>query len=176
MATKEPGKTPVDRGLGYEPRDASNKGLLQFAFWLAVLLAVTMVGMKWTFDYLKKEEPLGKTASPLLKQGQRELPPSPRLQVHPHQELVDYCEDQQKAVNSYGWVSQDAGVVRIPVERAMDLILEKGLPARVANEAPPGAPIIAPPLMASDTDAEGQCGYLTEPTLTAASEGGSESK
>jgi len=176
MATKEPEKTPVDRGLGYEPRDASNKRLLQFAFWLAVLLAVTMVGMKWTFDYFKKVEPLGQTASPLLKQGQRELPPSPRLQVHPHQELVDYCEDQQKAVNSYGWVSQEAGVVRIPVERAMDLILQKGLPTRAASEAPPGAPMVAPPVVAGDTDLEGQCGYLTEPTPTAGSEGGSESQ
>ncbi len=177
MATKEPQgeKPPLDRGLGYEPRDASIKGLLQFAFWMAVVLAVTLVGMRWTFDYLKRVHPLGETASPLLKEGQRELPPSPRLQVHPHQELVDYCRDQQKAVNSYGWVSQETGVVHIPVEQAMDLVLAKGLPARAANQAPPGSPTVAPPTVAGKTDVEGQCGYLTEPRPTAEIEGG-ESK
>jgi len=169
MATKEPEKPPVDRGLGYEPRDASIKGLLQFAFWMAVLLVVTLVGMRWTFDYFKKVQPLGATASPLLKQGQRELPPSPRLQVHPHQELVDYCQEQQKAVESYGWVSQQAGVVHIPVDRAMDLILKKGLPARPLNEAPTGSPTIATPLVPGEADEEGQCGYLTEPSPIAES-------
>ena len=175
MATKEPEKTPADRGLGYEPRDANITGLLQFAFWMAVLLAVTLLGMRWTFDYFKKAMPLGETASPLLKQGQRELPPSPRLQVHPRQELVDYCEIQQKAVHSYGWVNQESGIVHIPVDRAMDLILAKGLPARPADRAPPGAPQVAPPVVAGEADVEGQCGYLTEPRPTAASEGG-ESK
>jgi hypothetical protein len=177
MATKQPQgeKSPVDRGLGYEPRDANIKGLLQFAFWLAVLLAVTLVGMKWTFNFFKKVEPLGATASPLVQEGQRQLPPSPRLQVHPHQELVEYCEGQQKVVNSYGWVNQQAGVVHIPVDRAMDLVLQKGLPARAASEVPPGSPTVAPPRVAGSTDIEGQCGYLTEPKPTAEGEGG-ESK
>jgi len=172
MATKEPQgkKPPVDPGLGYEPRDASIKGLLQFAFWMAVVLAVTLVSMKWTFEYFKKVQPLGETASPLVKAGQRELPPSPRLQVHPHQELVDYCQDQQKVVDSYGWVNQETGVVHIPIDRAMDLILQKGLPARPASERPPGSPTVAPPLVAGGTDLEGQCGYLTEPEPTASSE------
>jgi hypothetical protein len=172
MVTKEPrGDEPaVNRDLGYEPRDASIKGLLQFAFWLAVLLAVTLVGMRWTFDYFKKVQPLGATASPLVKPGQRELPPSPRLQVHPHQELVDYCRYQQKAVESYRWVNQEAGVVQIPVDRAMDLILERGLPARPVDQAPPGSPTITPPVVAGETDVEGQCAYVTEPSPTAESE------
>jgi hypothetical protein len=169
MATNDE-KPPIDRGLGYEPRDANIKGLLQFAFWMAVVLAVTLFAMRGLFDYIKKVEPLGPTSSPLVKQGQRELPPSPRLQVHPHQELVDYCAEQQRDINSYGWVNQQAGVVHIPVDRAMDLILAKGLPARPANQAPPGAPTVAPPRVAGETDVQGQCGYLTEPVPTAESE------
>jgi hypothetical protein len=172
MATKEPhGEGPsADRGLGYEPRDASIKGLLQFAFWMAVVLAVTLFAMRGLFDYIKKMQPLGATASPLVKAEQRELPPSPRLQVHPHEELVEYCAAQQEAVDSYGWVSREAGVVHIPVDRAMDLILAKGLPARATNEAQPGAPTVTRPMVAGETDVEGQCGYLTEPQPTAASE------
>ncbi len=172
MATKEPHpeKSPTDRGLGYEPRDASIKGLLQFAFWMAVVLAVTLFAMRGLFDYIKKAEPLGPTSSPLVKEGERVLPPSPRLQVYPHQELMDYCAKQQKDVNSYGWVNEQVGVVHIPVERAMDLILARGLPTRAPNEAPPGAPTVRAPMVAGGTDLEGQCGYLTEPQPTAQSE------
>ena len=176
MATKEShgANTPVDRGPGYEVRDANVRALLQFAFWMAVVLAVTMLGMKWTFDYFKKAEPLGATSSPLVKEGARELPPSPLLQVHPHQELVDYCAAQQAAVNSYGWVNQESGVARIPVDRAIDLVLARGLPTRPASDAPAGAPTVAPATVAGDTDVQGQCGYLTEPKETVASEGGAE--
>jgi|SRR6516162_742749 hypothetical protein len=169
MATNEPHgqEPPVDRGLGYEPRDASIKGLLQFAFWMAVVLVITLFAMRGLFDYIKKAQPLGPTSSPLVKEGQRVLPPSPRLQVHPHQELADYCAEQQRDVNSYGWLNQQAGVVHIPVDRAIDLILAKGLPTRASNEAPAGAPRVEPPMVAGETDVEGQCGYLTEPEPTA---------
>jgi hypothetical protein len=176
MATKEShgANTPVDRGPGYEVRDANVRALLQFAFWMAVVLALTMVAMKWTFDYFKKAEPLGATSSPLVKEGERVMPPAPVLQVHPHQELEDYCAAQQEAVNSYGWVSKEAGVAHIPVDRAMDLVLARGLPTRPANEAPPGAPTVAPATVAGTTDVQGQCGYLTEPKETVASEGETE--
>jgi len=95
------------------------------------------------------------------------LPPSPRLQTAPHQELQDYCAVQQKEVSSYGWVNQESGVVRIPVDRAMELILARGLPARSTTEAsgPASFTAVAPPTVAGETDVQGQCGYLAEPTL-----------
>jgi len=176
MATKEShgANTPVDRGSGYEVRDANIRALLQFAFWMAVVMAVTMFAMKWTFDFLKKAEPLGATSSPLVKEGARVTPPAPVLQVRPRQELVDYCAVQEAVVNSYGWVNQESGVAHIPVDRAMDLVLARGLPTRPASEAPAGAPTVAPATVAGDTDVQGQCGYLTEPKETVASEGGAE--
>ncbi|HTR47583.1 MAG TPA: hypothetical protein VMM16_09385 [Verrucomicrobiae bacterium] len=176
MATKEPTNTPVDRGPGYETRDAHVGALLQFAFWMAVVLALTLVSMKFMFDYLKKSQPLGATASPLVKAGERPKLPSLMLQVHPHQELVDYCSAQQTAVGSYGWVSQESGVVHIPVDRAMDLVAVRGLPTRAASEVPAGSPAVAPPTVAGDTDVQGQCGYLSEPQIVVPSEGGEEKK
>ncbi len=168
MATKhgEKPSRPVDPSAGYEKRDASIPGLVQFAFWMAVVLLVTLIGMRLAFDHFKKESPLGPTMSPLVQEGARMIPPAPLLQVHPHQELQDYCEAQQKEVSTYGWIDQPSGVVRIPVDRAMDLLLAKGLPTRSASEAAAAdAPSIAPATVAGETDVEGQCGYLTEPTL-----------
>ena len=166
METKQPygPGQPVDRGSGYEPRDANIRGLLQFAFWMAVVLAITLFAMKWTFNYFAKIEPLGPPASPLARATQREPLPSPFLQVHPHGELEDYCVAQQKQVSTYGWVDQQSGVVRIPIDRAMDMSLQRGFPARAASEAPSSMPPVAMPVPPSGTDLEGQCGYLTEPS------------
>lgn len=159
-----PPGAPHDRGPGYERRDANVGGLLQFAFWMAVVLVVTLIGMKFTFDHFKKVQPLGATTSPMVSETEQTLPPAPRLQAQPHVDLAEFCALQQQSVNSYSWIDQQAGIVHIPIDRAMDLILEQGLPARPASEAPGGTlpAIAAPPIIAGGMDVEGPCGYLNE--------------
>ncbi len=168
MATKHSSKpnVPVDASAGWEKRDVNIKGLFQFAFWMAVVLAVTLIGMRLSFDAFKKAQPMGATMSPMVTTKDRMIPPGPLLQVRPHQELQDYCAAQQKDVNTYAWVDQQSGVVRVPVDRAEELILAKGLPTRSAGDATAaGAPMVAPATVAGETDVQGQCGYLAEPTL-----------
>jgi hypothetical protein len=162
MATKhsEKSKVPVDASAGWEKRDVNIKGLFQFAFWMAVVLIVTMLGMSFTFSSYKKAMPLGPTMSPMVKEGGRMIPSGPLLQVHPHDELEAYCSAQQQNVTTYAWIDQPSGVVRIPVDRAMELILAKGLPARPVPEGT----ALSTPTVAGETDVEGQCGYLSEPT------------
>lgn len=159
-----PQGSPRDRGPGYERRDAHIGGLLQFAFWMAMVLFVTLLGMKYTFDYFKKTQPLGATTSPMVSESARTLPPAPRLQVQPHIELEDFCAAQEQAVNGYSWINQQAGIVHIPVDRAMDVILQQGLPARPAGEAPGGKlpDAATPPTIAGGMDIQGPCGYLGE--------------
>jgi hypothetical protein len=166
MATKHSSKpdVPVDGSAGYEKRDAHVKGLLLFAFWMAVVLAVTLVGMRFAFDAFKKAEPLGPPATPIVTE---QIPtPKPLLQVQPHLELWDYCAAQQKEVNTYAWVDRPSGVVRIPIDRAMELVLQRGLPARPAGDAAAASSsaAVTTPTVAGETDIEGQCGYLAEPT------------
>ena len=62
-------------------------------------------------------------------QGHRE-PPEPRLQTDPRQDLADMRAKEDEVLGSYGWVDKNAGVVRIPIDAAMKLTLERGLPAR----------------------------------------------
>lgn len=185
MATKH-SRNPHDaendpvqgRGPGYETRDANIPGLLKFAFWMAVVLAVTLVGISWTFDAFKKLTPMGEMASPMVNPNDRMLPPSPRLQVAPHQELQQYCAAQQREVNTYGWVDQPSGIARVPIDRAMDLILERGLPARSADEAPTGAAMAstALPTVPEGADVQGQCDYVLERQNTGENAEGGEVK
>lgn len=166
MAIKHSSKpnVPADASAGYEKRDVNIKGLFQFALWMAVVLVVTLVGMRLTFDSYKKAQPLGAPSSPIVTP--RMIPSGPLLQVRPHQELQDYCRAQQQEVNTYAWINQPSGVVRIPIDRAIELILAKGLPARQAADAAAAGTStpVTTPTVAGGTDVEGQCGYLTEPT------------
>lgn len=78
------------------------------------------------------------------------LPPEPRLQPDPVSDLYRMREAEDNVLQTYGWIDKNAGVVRIPVARALDLIAQRGLPnwggtpgtaapaaAGAANTAPP---------------------------------------
>jgi hypothetical protein len=64
--------------------------------------------------------------------NREQTPPEPRLQVSPRQDWREMLEQHTHQIESYGWVDQPGGAVRIPIDRAMDLVLERGLPARQA--------------------------------------------
>jgi hypothetical protein len=68
-------------------------------------------------------------------------PAGPLLQESPEQELRRMRAREDVALHSYGWVDEFAGVARIPVDRATELVLEEGLifTAPAASEAPPSA-------------------------------------
>lgn len=54
----------------------------------------------------------------------------PHLQLTPPEDLQKFRAREESELNSYGWIDRTAGVVRIPIARAMELVLERGLPVR----------------------------------------------
>jgi hypothetical protein len=77
---------------------------------------------------------------PLASVGPAPLPPAPMLQVKPREELKELRAEEDRILSSYGWVDPANGIVRIPIDRAMKLVLERGLPVRGAGEAAAVAP------------------------------------
>jgi hypothetical protein len=69
----------------------------------------------------------------MVRPGAPQQPPEPRLQGQPTKDLVEMRREEDEALSTYGWVDPQAGVVRIPIDRAMDRVLERGLPARPAG-------------------------------------------
>jgi hypothetical protein len=64
--------------------------------------------------------------------------PQPRLESNERLEINDFRAQEEKTLNSYGWVDQQTGVVRIPIDRAMQLLVQRGLPTRPqAGALPP---------------------------------------
>ncbi|HVZ59998.1 MAG TPA: hypothetical protein VG892_04355 [Terriglobales bacterium] len=61
--------------------------------------------------------------------------PAPQLQPDPHGDMDKFHAANEKLLNSYGWVDQGAGILHIPISRAIDIVAQKGLPARAAASA-----------------------------------------
>ena len=137
-----PGEQPR---RSHETRDANIRNLIIFAVGLALMVIAGLVVSRGIFHYFTSSQGLGPPASPF--ENVRMLPSGPRLQVAAPQDLAHYQRAQDEILNSYGWVDRQAGTVRIPIGRAVDILLQKGLPVRGAT-APkqiPSKPSEPPP-------------------------------
>lgn len=116
----------------HEQRDANIRSLVKFGAGLSALVVFALVAMWLLFDYLAARPEPGPEPSPMARE--REAPPAPRLQVAPSTDLDRLRTNEDSALNSYGWVDREAGIVHIPIDKAIDLVAERGLPARSAPE------------------------------------------
>jgi hypothetical protein len=66
--------------------------------------------------------------------------PSPQLEVDERGQLDEVRTDEAETLSTYDWVDQKTGTVRIPIDRAMDLIAQRGLPVRTQNGSETGQP------------------------------------
>jgi len=123
---------------GHETSDASIRNLLIFAAGLSLVVIAGLVVSRVVFRYFVGHQGLGPPASPF--ENVRTLPPEPRLQVTAPKDLTQYKAAQDEILNGYGWVDRQGGIVRIPIERAMDLLLQRGFPDRAATPAKQGVP------------------------------------
>jgi len=56
--------------------------------------------------------------------------PQPQLQKTPIPDLKAIRAEEDRLLNGYSWVDQPKGVVRIPVDRAIEVLAQRGLPTR----------------------------------------------
>jgi hypothetical protein len=68
--------------------------------------------------------------NPLAEQYAAKVPPDPRLQIHPKTDLDALHAAENKTLSRLAWVDKGAGVAQVPIERAMELLVAKNLPAR----------------------------------------------
>jgi hypothetical protein len=118
----------VNESVAYERKDVNAWAIL----WVGVVMIVAAVVIHtvvwWLFDaFDRREAQKGKPPATLVR-TQRPAPPEPRLQTNAPEDLNEFRATEQDELESYGWVDQQKGVVHIPVEQAMSLLAERGLP------------------------------------------------
>ena len=117
---------------GHELTDATARPLLTYGAILAAILIAVALLMWATFRLFAVEQSLGAPPAPFALG--RLLPPEPRLQPDPRIDLRRLRKQEEDAISNYGWVNPTDGVIRIPVDRAMDRLIEKGLPVQTEDE------------------------------------------
>jgi hypothetical protein len=115
---------------GHETSDANVRAVVKFVIGLFLSIAASLLIVWATFSYFVNRQGLGPPASPF--ENARKLPPPgvPVLEAKPAEEYKHYFVQQQEQLRTYGWVDQKDGIVRMPIDRAMDLLVERGLPVQ----------------------------------------------
>lgn len=138
----------------YERRDIRVAGVLYFLLALLIAGGIAHFIVRGLWDYLNNRyETSQPNVSPLVKapsKDTRRIPeqykgnyqqylqdqfPAPQLEINERTELNDVRLREENILSTYGWVDQNAGTVHIPIDRAMDLLVQRGLPVRQQQEA-----------------------------------------
>ena len=129
----------------YEHQDLQPKNILYFLLALAVATIVCLFGLRGVYSYLDQREKSGQPqVSPLVTNAPADTRhvapgypqttfPDPKLEEDERGQLNGIITNEQNRLYTYGWVDENAGTVHIPIERAMDLIVERGLPVRAPD-------------------------------------------
>ena len=134
---KSPHVSPASPG--YETRDANVRGVFKFLVFMSVTLAVAALLCWGLVRHFSRQNAGAASVSPIAETP----PPGPQLQAKPREDWLKYHQQQEQALETYTWENRASGIVRVPIERAMELLLQKGLPVQTGtppNEAKKPAP------------------------------------
>lgn len=124
---------------GFERQDLGAQAVFAFLMSLAVGGVLVFLVVWGAYQFLdmrqRAHQPqLSPLAKPVEADTRSVSPgeimkfPQPRLEQNERVEINDFRLNEEQTLNSYGWVDKKSGVVRIPIERAMQLLTQRGLP------------------------------------------------
>lgn len=119
----------ISRHTGHETRDADVRPIVFTGLGLALVVAMVALLSYGVLTYLGAHRPAATRDNPMSVEDPQ-IPPNPRIEEHPAIEIQQLHAEEDRILSSYGWVDKKAGVVRVPIDRAMELQLERGFPTR----------------------------------------------
>jgi hypothetical protein len=114
----------------HEESDVDIRGILVSGAVFIVAAVVIHVAIWILFRYFDAREAQRVVPMYPLAAQESRVPPGPRLQTNPREDMRELRARDDEILTSYGWVDKNAGIARIPIEEAMKLVVERGLPAR----------------------------------------------
>ncbi len=120
----------MHRDVMYEARDINARVILFVVIGIVLAGFVIREAVKWSYSYFSRAEFRGAQPVTLVKQT-RPKTPSPAV------DLEQLRQSDKQILNNYGWVDRQNGIVRIPIDEAMKLALERGLPPAAKSSPTP---------------------------------------
>jgi hypothetical protein len=137
--------------LDFERQDLGSRPIFGFLISLAIFGVLTYYVLWGMFHFLnaynlKHQAPVSpmahtETETRTVTPATIQQSPAPRLEDDERTELNGFRYHEEEQLNSYGWVDQNAGVVHIPIDRAMQLVAQRGLPTTPKAGAMPLSPV-----------------------------------
>lgn len=131
---------PGGMQTGHQESTIQVRGLIIGAVALAVTVLICQVVLAWWMRGFEQEDARAKALHPGRQNLEVDQFPTPRLQKSPPTEMEQMREEELVRIANYGWVDRKAGIARIPVDRALHILAEKGLPKVAAKPPTTGAP------------------------------------
>jgi hypothetical protein len=116
-------------GAGHEISDLNPKSIAFFAGALAAIIALAFVTV-YVMSYLFLKTAIRSQTTPSPLSYTSEPAPESSLEVKPGRDLKTMRAEEDKILKSYAWIDKEKNIVRIPIDRAIDILVERGLPVR----------------------------------------------
>jgi hypothetical protein len=133
-ARHSPGEPPSPpSGAGHEQDRISTRGVVVVTMIVLGNLVVSVLLVYWVFVFFAaRDRPETRTPAYLLEQ--RRLPAEPPwVETAPSRDLTRLRERERQLLHEYRWIDRDQGIARIPIDRAMQLLLQEGFPVRAGE-------------------------------------------
>ena len=166
-----PHNDPRQNGPGFEQQDLGSRPVYGFLISLVVVGVLVYYVLWGMFHFLdafnrKHQPPVNPMVQAEQDTREPDAPhtstkiqqefPEPRLEDNERTELSPFRFQEEQTLNSYGWVDQNAGVAHIPIDKAMELIAQRGLPTTPQAGSVPPSPVNLAKAAAAAADTSNQ--------------------
>jgi len=136
-------------------REISYKGLLYFLFGLTATIGLAVALMFVFGRHLRAQLVASDPPPPALAAARQPYkPPAPNLQTNFDTDIDQLHARDEGLLDNYAWVDRDSGTVRIPIDRAMQLVTQRGFPVRQGGAQPEEEEVATEPDRAAAVTAE----------------------
>lgn len=148
MAHIDSGGDPNSIKAGRELADIAIPPLFHQALYLVIVCVAVWFAMAGLLKFAVSRMADGDAPVSALARPEGQLPPEPRLLTDEPTALREFRAGEATRLHEYGWIDQAAGSVHIPIDRAKDLLLQRGLAARAGSGEAPAQ--VRPPVVDRD--------------------------
>ena len=118
-------------GNNHETRDVNVRAVTRFGLGIGSGIIVAVFLMWFLFDrFAAREARRATPREPVAASNPQKQPPEPRLRPDPVGDLAAFRAQEDAMLTGYAVSQTEKGIVRIPVERALELVAKEGLPSR----------------------------------------------
>jgi len=129
-------RNPAETSDGALDRELDLAAIVKTGVGLAVVVVAAAALMYWLASGLRASGERHDPPRPVLVEAQvQQPPPEPRLQEDPEEELAALRAEEDALLDGYAWVDEAAGIARIPVARAIEILAADGGAAAGANDS-----------------------------------------